>query len=142
MSLLIFQRWLMIVRYQLNLYHKMHCPEDLDSQPMYQRWLYQRNVEASNACGVAPDAENIQFGDISLDKISLNGEVQTEGDSSLRSAYRCRRCRTPLATSHYIIPHQPRALQATKQIIQPAKLISIGTLFDYGWLREVRPPLP
>lgn len=88
---------------QLELYHRMHCPEDLDSHPDYQRWLYQRSVDASNACGVAPDTENIHFEDLSLGEKSSNEESLGK-DKHL--TYRCRRCRTPLATSTYIIPHK------------------------------------
>ncbi|MCJ1336800.1 tyrosine protein phosphatase yvh1 [Bachmanniomyces sp. S44760] len=46
---------------QLDLYHRMGCPKDLASQPLYQRWLYHREVAASVACGKAPDM--ICFGD-------------------------------------------------------------------------------
>ncbi len=46
---------------QLELYHSMGCPEDLDSQPEYQRWLYRRAVEESNAVGRAPDVGDIAF---------------------------------------------------------------------------------
>lgn len=44
---------------QLEMYHDMKCPTDLDSQPRYQRWLYQRAVRRSNAAGVAPDPKDI-----------------------------------------------------------------------------------
>lgn len=90
---------------QLELYHKMHCPSDLDSQPIYQHWLYQRNVDVSNACGVAPDAEDIHFSDL-----SSREKRHSEGllSKDRQSTYRCRRCRTPLATSAYLITHEPR----------------------------------
>ena len=90
---------------QLELYYKMHCPEDLDSQPIYQRWLYQRSIDASNACGVAPDANEIPFSDLNLEKQRSN--VVSPGEDK-QSTYRCRRCRTPLATTAYLIPHKPR----------------------------------
>jgi len=92
---------------QLELYHRMLCPSDPDSQPLYQRWLYQRNVEASIAAGMAPGAEEIRFGELSLAE-----KVPSKQDSSARpsSTWRCRRCRTPLATSEYLLPHAPRAL--------------------------------
>ena len=90
---------------QLELYHKMQCPSDLDSQPIYQHWLYQRKVDASNACGVAPDAEDIHFSDLSLREKSHSEESLSK---DRQSTYRCRRCRTPLATSAYLIPHEPR----------------------------------
>ena len=90
---------------QLELYHRMQCPIDPDSEPLYQRWLYQRNVEASIAAGVAPGAEDIQFGELaSASKAARKDENM---DSSM-STWRCRRCRTPLATSDYVVAHTPR----------------------------------
>lgn len=91
---------------QLELYHRMSCPSDPDSHPLYQRWLYQRNVEASIAAGMAPGAEEIRFGELSLAE-----KEPSKQDSSgrPRSTWRCRRCRTPLATSEYLVPHAPRA---------------------------------
>lgn len=96
---------------QLDLYSKMGCATDLDNEPAYQRWLYQRNVEASNACGVAPDAEDIHFGDLSLKETrNIDGPSTIDAETPHLS-YRCRRCRTPLATSTYIISHKPRVSQ-------------------------------
>ena len=91
---------------QLELYYQMRCPEDLDSQPIYQRWLYQRSIDASNACGVAPDADDIHFSDLDLEKQRSNVVSQAEDKPS---TYRCRRCRIPLATTAYLIPHEPRS---------------------------------
>lgn len=76
---------------QLELYHRMGCPADVTIKPMYQRWLYQREVEASLAEGRAPD--NILFGD----------EAHTDRDAEIE--YRCRKCRWSLATSAYLAPH-------------------------------------
>lgn len=91
---------------QLELYHRMSCPSNPDSQPLYQRWLYQRNVEASTAAGVAPAAEEIKFGELSL---AEKAPIKQEGSGRPRSIWKCRRCRTPLATSEYLVPHAPRA---------------------------------
>ena len=99
---------------QLDLYSKMGCATDLDNQPAYQRWLYQRNVEASNACGVAPDAEDIHFGDLSLKESCNTDELSTVDEEASNLSYRCRRCRTPLASSTYIISHKPRVSQEIK----------------------------
>ena len=92
---------------QLDLYHRMHCPSDIDSQPLYQRWLYQRQVEASIACGQAPEAEVIRFGD---EAAAIPQEQSKEGDR-VEQEYelRCRKCRRSLATSQYLIPHDPRS---------------------------------
>ena len=67
---------------QLELYHRMGTPEDVDATPAYQRWMYQREIELSRACGQAPEAEKIRFED--------------EHESKAGSAafeMRCRKCR-------------------------------------------------
>ncbi|KAK1816464.1 tyrosine protein phosphatase yvh1 [Friedmanniomyces endolithicus] len=48
---------------QLELYHDMATPQNVDEHPAYQRWLYQREIELSRACGQAPEAEKIRFED-------------------------------------------------------------------------------
>ncbi|KAI9643387.1 tyrosine protein phosphatase yvh1 [Ciborinia camelliae] len=40
---------------QLQLYYEMGCPRNIDEQPKYQRWLYQREVELAVAIGGRPD---------------------------------------------------------------------------------------
>lgn len=92
---------------QLELYHRMQCPEDPDSSPLYQRWLYHRNVEASRAAGVAPDAGDIQFGELA--PTTLRNDETKE----VKSTWRCRRCRTPLATSDYVVTHTPRTTSSS-----------------------------
>lgn len=101
---------------QLSLYHSMKCPptqEALDAHPLYQRWLYQRAVEASVAAGVAPEVGDLRFGDEGtsgpIDLAAEEGAAGAENfQSGLTISYRCRRCRTPLATSAYLVPHSPR----------------------------------
>ncbi|MCJ1352060.1 MAG: tyrosine protein phosphatase yvh1 [Icmadophila ericetorum] len=80
---------------QLELYHQMGCPNDVNIHPMYQRWLYQQEVKLSIACGRAP--ESIRFEDETADGTG-RGEVEI----------RCRKCRRSLATSAYLIPHSPK----------------------------------
>lgn len=67
---------------QLELYHAMQMPEDLDSNAVYQRWVYQREIEMSRACGLAPEAEKIRFEDEHVSKAE-------EGGFSLK----CKKCR-------------------------------------------------
>ena len=67
---------------QLNLYHEMQTPTDVEQNPAYQRWLFQREVELSRACGQAPEADKIRFED--------------EHDSAKKGDgidLRCRKCR-------------------------------------------------
>lgn len=103
---------------QLSLYHNMRCPstqEALDNQPLYQRWLYQRTVEASLAAGVAPLVSEFRFGDegnaTPMNLAAEEGPVEPRSDEYSPEptvSYRCRRCRTPLATSAYLVPHNPK----------------------------------
>ncbi|KAK3706754.1 tyrosine protein phosphatase yvh1 [Vermiconidia calcicola] len=82
---------------QLELYHAMCTPESVDESPAYQRWLYEREVELSRACGQAPEAEKIRF------------EDEHETDSSAADfELRCRKCRRALATSQYLVNHKKR----------------------------------
>ena len=68
---------------QLELYHQSNTPQNLEAEPAYQRWLYQREVELSRQCGQAPDADKIRFED------EHESESRGSGDFSLR----CRKCR-------------------------------------------------
>jgi dual specificity phosphatase 12 len=69
---------------QLELYHSMGMPENIDEEPAYQRWLYHREIELSRACNQAPDADKIRF------------EDEHSNDTSANPAafeLRCRKCR-------------------------------------------------
>lgn len=68
---------------QLELYHAMGVPGNLENEPKYQRWLYERELESSRAIKQAPDAEKIRFEDEHAD--SALGSESFE--------MRCRRCR-------------------------------------------------
>jgi dual specificity phosphatase 12 len=69
---------------QLELYHSMGMPENVDEAPAYQRWMYQREIELSRACGQAPEADKIRFEDE-----HANGAAASPADFELR----CRKCR-------------------------------------------------
>lgn len=66
---------------QLELYGEMMTPENVEGTPAYQRWVYQREIELSRACGQAPEAEKIRFED--------EHNANTSADFELR----CRKCR-------------------------------------------------
>ena len=66
---------------QLELYHRMAEADDIEQSPVYQRWLYQREIEMSRACGQAPEAEKIRFED--------EHESQGTADFELK----CKKCR-------------------------------------------------
>lgn len=67
---------------QLELYGEMKTPEHVEETPAYQRWVYQREIELSRACGQAPEADKIRFED----------EHVTDQNSSFE--LRCRKCRS------------------------------------------------
>lgn len=67
---------------QLRLYYAMKTPLDVDADPTYQRWLYQRELDASRAVGQAPDADKIRFEDE-----HAGSEAQAELE------LKCRKCR-------------------------------------------------
>lgn len=95
----------------------MGCPSSLDTQPLYQRWRNERSAAESVAVGMAPQMEGIRYGDEvergdSAPLSSLPGEEEEEKEEKKKkkneeATYRCRRCRTPLATTAYLIPHTP-----------------------------------
>jgi dual specificity phosphatase 12 len=70
---------------QLELYHQMRCPADLESQPAYQRWVYQRQVEASLSVGKAPDHVRFEDEVEELRRDSVKGQDDFE--------FKCRKCR-------------------------------------------------
>ena len=70
---------------QLELYYQMQCPLNVKEHPMYQRWLYQRDVEISVACGLAP--KPIRFEDQEAAGPSVAGSTDSELE------LRCRKCR-------------------------------------------------
>jgi len=99
---------------QLALYHRMGCPSSLDTQPLYQRWLNERSAAESAAVGMAPQMEGIRYGDevergdsAPVSSLSGDEEKEEEQEQKKEAMYRCRRCRTPLATTAYLIPHTP-----------------------------------
>jgi dual specificity phosphatase 12 len=74
---------------QLELYKEMGCPRDIDAEPKYQKWLYQREVDLAVAARMAPD--RIRYED---------EELQDETEESEREVeLRCRKCRYVLTTS-------------------------------------------
>jgi dual specificity phosphatase 12 len=74
---------------QLDLYHKMRYTTDLDDNPIYQRWLYQKKLETSKA---AP--ERVHFRD--MEKAVAGITQVEEGATSEESGMvelRCKKCR-------------------------------------------------
>jgi dual specificity phosphatase 12 len=82
---------------QLHLYHKMGCPKNVTAHPLYQRWLYQRAVEESVACGRAPELDLVRFEDEHPETSKTNDEA---------TEIRCRKCRfvlhSPIGIWHLV----------------------------------------
>lgn len=85
---------------QLELWWEMGCPVDrnIEDEPIYQRWAYQREVEADLAVGQAPS--RLRFED------EVTAERQQPLDASGLSL-RCKKCRRALVTSQFFAPHSP-----------------------------------
>lgn len=67
---------------QLNLYRSMDCNSNVEDHPLYQRWLYRRELERSLAAGRAPEA--VHFVDESdTSHVPLDTSIEL----------RCRKCR-------------------------------------------------
>ncbi|CAD6450562.1 8aae3b52-b610-4f6a-acc6-dd4518e1bc36 [Sclerotinia trifoliorum] len=96
---------------QLQLYHEMGCPRNIDEQPKYQRWLYQREVELAVATGGRPDWVRFE------DEVEQDGPKPDGKEKEIR----CRMCRRTLATTPYLILHTPnlRAASSPTSFINP-----------------------
>lgn len=88
---------------QLHLWWTMGCPQDIEAQPIYQRWLYKREVAENLAVGQAPS--RLRFED--EEAAAQNQSSGTASGPSLR----CKKCRRMLATSAFVVAHesQPKA---------------------------------
>ncbi|KAF7894942.1 hypothetical protein EAF00_006756 [Botryotinia globosa] len=96
---------------QLQLYYEMGCPRNIDDQPKYQRWLYQREVELAVATGGRPDW--VRFEDEEQqDKQKADGKEKE---------IRCRMCRRNLVTTPYLIPHTPtpKSTSSPNSLVNP-----------------------
>lgn len=71
--------------HQLKLWHKMRAPGNVEEEPIYQRWLYQREIEMSRACGQAPEVDKIRFEDEHVGGAGGEGEGEFE--------LKCKKCR-------------------------------------------------
>ncbi|KAL0262994.1 tyrosine protein phosphatase yvh1 [Diplodia seriata] len=107
---------------QLEIYHDMETSDNIDEAPAYQRWLYQREVELSRACGQAPEAEKIRFEDEHVQEAQAELEL------------RCRKCRRPLATSAFINSHPASTSEAGQQKLD-ASNCSHYFIDPLSWMR-------
>lgn len=107
---------------QLEMWVMMKMPaaggdDAVEKHPVYQRWLWEREVEESAKIGKAP--EWIRFEDDHADEEKLPkpekdaADGDDEDSKTTISELRCKKCRRVLATSRFIIPHQQQSA-ATK----------------------------
>ena len=95
---------------QLHLYYSMGCPDDVEDQPKYQRWLYRRSVQESLSVHRAPEVgdvrfedEHLQDGEGDLTTTDLRDGTPKTQDVELK----CRKCRRLLARGNFIADHEP-----------------------------------
>lgn len=112
--------------HQLDLYASMGAPDDVESNPLYQRWLYQTELKMSRDVGQAPEADKIRFED----------EHVQSGEAEADSELRCRRCRRALATSQFLVEHRPRQVpeDATSNTVPPSACAH-AFLDPLSWMR-------
>lgn len=70
---------------QLEMYHQMQTTINVEESPVYQRWMYQREVQLSSECGMAPDAEKIRFEDEHI--------TPDEEGKFADAEFKCKKCR-------------------------------------------------
>ncbi|KAG0136678.1 protein-tyrosine phosphatase-like protein [Tuber indicum] len=95
---------------QLELYYQMEFAENVEDHPIYQRWIYLRDVEMSNAAGRAPERIHFRDAEADIGRITRVKEGETpeeKGEVQLR----CKKCRTVLAYSASFTPHMPKPAQ-------------------------------
>jgi len=77
-------------RKQLKLYEEMGCPDTVQEQSKYQRWLFRNQVEMSNMVGRAPD--QIRFCDQGEEVAQVQG-LKEGSSENVELELRCKRCR-------------------------------------------------
>ncbi|PTB75043.1 tyrosine protein phosphatase [Trichoderma longibrachiatum ATCC 18648] len=100
---------------QLDLWWQMGCPADgdIEAQPIYQRWLYQRAARESLAVGQAPSQLWFEDEAAAQSASSSSSPSPTQAPTADRKL-RCKKCRRILATGPFIVPHQPRAFEGAR----------------------------
>jgi len=77
---------------QLELYYQMEFAENIEDHPIYQRWVYLRDVEMSNAAGRAPERIHFRDAGAEIGRITGVKEDETPEEKSV-TQLRCKKCR-------------------------------------------------
>ncbi|KAL7931953.1 tyrosine protein phosphatase [Trichoderma chlorosporum] len=93
---------------QLDLWWQMGCPADgdMEAQPAYQRWLYQRSARENLAVGQAPS--QLWFEDEVASQTKPSASSSSSSAPTQDRNLRCKKCRRILATAPFIVPHKPK----------------------------------
>ena len=106
---------------QLSLWHKAGCPEDVESHPLYQRWLFNAEVEMSAAIGRAPDRLRFEDEEIAVVKEALGDSGKAPTNPKQRNL-RCKRCRTLLGTEDYVVTHVAKESKKNETTVDMSSL--------------------
>ena len=118
---------------QVSLYHSMGCPDDVEAQPKYQRWLYKRSVQESLSMHRAPEVGDVRFKDEHLRDGEGNLTTTDLRDGLLKSRdveLKCRKCRRLLARGNFITDHEP-------PLGKDAKACAHIFLHPLSWMKPV-----
>lgn len=89
---------------QLELWWTMGCPvssdDAVETSPVYQRWLYKREVEDATRIGRVPDWIRFE------DEEAVKEGTTTTKEAGPALSLRCKKCRRTLATKPFIVSHQ------------------------------------
>jgi len=77
---------------QLELYYQMEFAENIEDHPIYQRWVYLRDVEMSNAAGRAPERIHFRDAEAEIGRITGVKEDETPKEKS-GMQLKCKKCR-------------------------------------------------
>jgi len=90
---------------QLEVYHQMNYTTDLDGHPIYQRWLYKKELGMSKAAGLAPERVHFRDAENNVAELARVKEGETPELVGLIEL-RCKTCR-------YCLPPNPSSMHAS-----------------------------
>ncbi len=107
---------------QLELWANAGCPNDIEANPLYQRWLFKAEVEMSAAIGRAPDRLRFEDEDAAIFKAALGDEDKASEESKTKNL-RCRKCRSLLGTEDYIVTHVAKESSKNETVVDMSSLL-------------------